>query len=73
MKPEVLETNCEWSAVDVADPVRWTEVFALLKEKGFDGYLSYEAPNPAQWQRPPLEVCREAVTATRALIAKALN
>ena len=53
--------------------VRWLEVFALLKEKGFDGHLSYEAPNPAQWERPPLQVCREAVTATRALIAKALN
>jgi sugar phosphate isomerase/epimerase len=53
--------------------VRWTEVFALLREKGFDGYLSYEAPNPAQWQRPPVEVCREAVTATRALIANSLS
>ena len=41
--------------------VRWIEVFGLLKEKGFEGYLSYEAPNPAQWQRPPLEVCCEGV------------
>jgi 2-keto-myo-inositol isomerase len=53
--------------------VRWTEVFSLLNEKGFDGYLSYEAPNPAQWERTPLEVCHEAVIATRALLAKALN
>ena len=53
--------------------MRWTEVFSLLNEKGFDGYLSYEAPNPAQWERAPLEVCREAVTATRALLATALN
>jgi sugar phosphate isomerase/epimerase len=53
--------------------VRWLEVFKLLKEKGFDGYLSYEAPNPAQWERPPIEVCREAITATRGLIAKALT
>lgn len=53
--------------------VRWIEVFGLLKEKGFDGHLSYEAPNPAQWERPPLDVCREGVMATRALIAKALN
>ena len=53
--------------------VRWGEVFGLLKEKGFDGYLSYEAPNPEQWNRPPLDVCREGVTATRALLAKALN
>ena len=53
--------------------VRWLEVFGLLKEKGFDGYLSYEAPNPEQWNRPPLDVCREGVAATRALIAKALG
>jgi sugar phosphate isomerase/epimerase len=53
--------------------VRWLDVFKLLKEKNFDGYLSYEAPNPAQWERPPVEVCREGVAATRALIAKALN
>ena len=53
--------------------VRWLDVFSLLKEKGFEGYLSYEAPNPAQWERLPLDVCREAVASTRALIAKALN
>lgn len=53
--------------------VRWLDVFRLLKEKKFDGYLSYEAPNPAQWQRDPLAVCREGVAATRALLAKALN
>ena len=53
--------------------VRWTEVFSLLAEKRFDGYLSYEAPNPAQWTRPPLDVAREAVAATRALIAAALG
>jgi 2-keto-myo-inositol isomerase len=53
--------------------VRWLDVFKLLKEKNFDGYLSYEAPNPAQWERPAAEVCREGVAATRALIARALN
>jgi 2-keto-myo-inositol isomerase len=53
--------------------VRWLEVFGLLNEKKFDGYLSYEAPNPAQWERPPLEVCREGVAVTRALIAQALH
>jgi 2-keto-myo-inositol isomerase len=26
--------------------VRWLEVFKLLREKGFMGHLSYEAPNP---------------------------
>jgi len=51
--------------------VRWIEVFALLREKGFTGYLSYEAPNPDAWARPPAEVCREAAQATRALLAQA--
>jgi 2-keto-myo-inositol isomerase len=39
--------------------VRWPETFGLLAEKGYGGYLAYEAPNPAQWARPPLEVARE--------------
>jgi sugar phosphate isomerase/epimerase len=52
--------------------VRWIEVFRLLHEKGFAGYLSYEAPNPDAWARPPAEVCREAADATRALIKQAL-
>lgn len=49
--------------------VRWREVFQLLKEKGYAGYLSYEAPNPELWSRPPEEVAREAVEATRKLLA----
>ena len=53
--------------------VRWLEVFKLLKEKGFAGHLSYEAPNPELWKRPPVELCREAVELTRSLIKKALN
>jgi sugar phosphate isomerase/epimerase len=53
--------------------VRWTEVLGLLADKGYDGFLSYEAPNPAQWARAPLDVAREAVEATRALIAAALG
>ena len=53
--------------------VRWTEVLQLLAEKNYAGYLSYEAPNPAQWAREPLEVAREAVDLTRALIATALG
>ena len=50
--------------------VRWREVFQLLKEKDYPGYLSYEAPNPDYWSRPPEEVAREAVEATRALLAQ---
>lgn len=49
--------------------IRWREVFGLLKEKGFSGYLSYEAPNPAQWERPAEMVAREAADATRALLS----
>ncbi len=49
--------------------VRWREVFQLLVEKGYQGYLSYEAPNPAQWSRAPEEVAREGVDATRVLLA----
>jgi sugar phosphate isomerase/epimerase len=48
--------------------VRWREVFQLLAEKGYTGYLSYEAPNPLYWARPPVEVAREALAATRALL-----
>lgn len=51
--------------------VRWREVFRLLAEKGYAGYLSYEAPNPVQWARPPAEVAREALDATRSLLRAA--
>jgi sugar phosphate isomerase/epimerase len=50
--------------------VRWREVFQLLREKNYAGYLSYEAPNPEYWSRPPAEVAREAVEATRKLLAE---
>jgi sugar phosphate isomerase/epimerase len=50
--------------------IPWSEVFQLLAEKNYTGYLSYEAPNPAQWERPALEVVKEGVDATRALLAK---
>jgi sugar phosphate isomerase/epimerase len=50
--------------------VRWREVFQLLKEKNYGGYLSYEAPNPDYWARPPEDVAREALEATRALLAQ---
>jgi len=41
--------------------VRWREVLGLLAEKGYTGYLSYEAPNPEQWARSPYDVAREGV------------
>ena len=51
--------------------VRWNEVLQLLMEKGYSGWLSYEAPNPAQWSRPPDEVAREGLALTRSLLAAA--
>lgn len=51
--------------------VRWKDVFQLLEEKAYKGYLSYEAPNPEYWARPPQDVAREALEATRKLLAAA--
>lgn len=51
--------------------VRWAEVFGVLLEKDYGGYVSYEAPNPAAWSRPPEDIAREAAAATRALLAEA--
>ena len=48
--------------------VPFREVFGLLAAKGYRGYLSYEAPNPAAWSRDPAAVAREAAEATRALL-----
>jgi sugar phosphate isomerase/epimerase len=53
--------------------VRWIDVFRLLNVKNFGGFLSFEGPHPDTWARPPLDVCREAVAAIRALIAQALT
>jgi sugar phosphate isomerase/epimerase len=52
--------------------VEWREVLGLLAEKGYTGYLSYEAPNPEQWERSPYEVAREGVALTRKLLADAV-
>jgi sugar phosphate isomerase/epimerase len=52
--------------------IRWREILALLAEKGYSGYLSYEAPNPDQWARSPHEVAREGVELTRALLRDAV-
>jgi len=50
---------------------RWREVFQLLMEKDYRGYVNYEAPNPGHWSRPPQEVAREGLAAIRALLADA--
>jgi len=52
--------------------VRWREVFGLLAEKNYTGYLSYEAPNPEQWARSPYDVAREGVELTRKLLKDAV-
>ena len=51
--------------------MRWREVLQLLMEKGYDRCINYEAPNPAQWSRPPEEVAREGITLIKALLADA--
>jgi 2-keto-myo-inositol isomerase len=48
--------------------VDWPAMLGLLKKKGYTGYLSYEAPNPELWARPPVEVAREGVALTRKLL-----
>jgi 2-keto-myo-inositol isomerase len=47
----------------------FAEFFRLMRDKRYAGYLSYEAPNPASWARDPAEVGREALDATRGLLA----
>lgn len=44
------------------------EFFALMRAKGYADFMAYEAPNEQAWTRPPEEVSREAVGATRALL-----
>ncbi|MGE3268933.1 MAG: sugar phosphate isomerase/epimerase family protein [Chloroflexota bacterium] len=36
----------------------------VLDQKGYTGYYSYEAPNPAAWDRDPLAVAQEAHAAS---------
>ncbi len=48
--------------------VPFKDVFRVLAAKGYTGYVSYEAPNPAAWVRDPAEVAREALAATRAFL-----
>jgi len=52
--------------------VKWREVLRLLREKGYTGYLSYEAPNPELWARSPYDVAREGVELTRRLLRDAV-
>jgi len=49
--------------------VRWSEVLGLLREKNYQGWLSYESPNPKTWAQPPEAAARKALQATRAQLA----
>lgn len=51
-----------------AGAVPFREFFARIAAKGYAGYASYEAPNPQAWKRPPADVLREALAATRAVL-----
>lgn len=51
----------------------WDELFGLLRSIDYRGYLSYEAPNPALWERSPYEVAAEGLTKTRALLDRRLE
>ena len=51
----------------------WTGFLRLLVEKGYAGWLSYEAPNPAHWSRPAGEVAAEGVAATRKALERAFG
>ena len=48
--------------------VPFKEFFAAVVRKGYAGYASYEAPNPAAWKRPAEDVAREALAASRAVL-----
>jgi 2-keto-myo-inositol isomerase len=48
--------------------VPFREFFARLAAAGYAGDVSYEAPNPEAWKRPPGEVAREAFEASRAVL-----
>jgi len=49
----------------------FAEFFRMVREKGYRGYLAYEAPNPATWARDPETVAREALAATRERLGEA--
>lgn len=49
----------------------FVDIFRTLIAMNYQGYMSYEAPNPAQWNRPADVVAREGVELVRALLARA--
>jgi sugar phosphate isomerase/epimerase len=70
---DVPRQGCEpGKATDRLPPgqgrVPFAEFFRFLAGRGYRGYLSYEAPNPAAWSRDPATVARDALLASRALL-----
>ncbi len=49
----------------------FVDIFRTLMAIGYQGYMSYEAPNPAQWNRPADVVAREGAELVRALLTRA--
>ena len=49
----------------------FVEIFKTLMAMNYQGYMSYEAPNPAQWNRAPDVVAREGVELVCALLTQA--
>ncbi len=47
--------------------VPFAEIFRRLSGR-YDGYISYEAPNPELWKLPADRVAREALDATRSIL-----
>lgn len=53
--------------------VHWSDLLQSLADKGYRGYLSYEAPNPAHWARGAADVAREGVQAARGILDRAFE
>lgn len=51
--------------------VAFVDIFKALLAMGYQGFLSYEAPNPLQWCRPPATVARQGLDVVKALLAVA--
>jgi sugar phosphate isomerase/epimerase len=69
---DVPATTTPGQALDRLPPGRgvvpFKNLFAAIQAKGYRGFYSYEAPNPAAWARPADEVSREAAEASRAVL-----
>ena len=51
--------------------VPFVDIFRTLMAMDYQGYMSYEAPNPEQWNRPADTVALEGLERVRALIRQA--